>query len=53
MFDIQKNYKDCMQNSEEIQIPVMVTKLMVFGTMFRSAKQDITNKLRAHLELTK
>ena len=21
MFDIQKNYKDCMENSEEIQIP--------------------------------
>ena len=56
MFDIQKNYKDCMENSEEIQSQVTDTKpLMVFGTITfqMQAKQDITNKLRTHLEVTK
>ena len=56
MFDIQKNYKDCMQNSEEIQIPGDGHKAadgIWYYYVPDAAKQDITNKLRAHLELTK
>ncbi|MBN9900787.1 MULTISPECIES: LytR family transcriptional regulator [Bacillus cereus group] len=56
MFDIQKNYKDCMENSEEIQIPGDGHKAadgIWYYYVPEAAKQDITNKLRAHLELTK
>ncbi|HDR7446970.1 polyisoprenyl-teichoic acid--peptidoglycan teichoic acid transferase TagU [Bacillus toyonensis] len=56
MFDIQKNYKDCMQNSEEIQIPGDGHKAadgIWYYYVPDAAKQDLTNKLRAHLELTK
>nr|WP_257150857.1 LytR family transcriptional regulator [Bacillus toyonensis] len=56
MFEIQKNYKDCMQNSEEIQIPGDGHKAadgIWYYYVPDAAKQDITNKLRAHLELTK
>ncbi|WP_410988098.1 polyisoprenyl-teichoic acid--peptidoglycan teichoic acid transferase TagU [Bacillus cereus] len=56
MFDIQKNYKDCMQNSEEIQIPGdghKATDGIWYYYVPDAAKQDLTNKLRAHLELTK
>lgn len=56
MFDIQKNYKDCMENSEEIQIPGDGHKAadgIWYYYVPGAAKQDITNKLRAHLELTK
>ncbi|HFR4149464.1 LytR family transcriptional regulator [Bacillus thuringiensis] len=56
MFDIQKNYKDCMENSEEIQIPGDGHKAadgIWYYYVPDAAKQDITNKLRAHLELTK
>lgn len=56
MFDIQKNYKDCMQNSEEIQIPGDGHKAadgIWYYYVPDAAKQDIANKLRAHLELTK
>ncbi|HDR4422131.1 TPA: LytR family transcriptional regulator [Bacillus cereus] len=56
MFDIQKNYKDCMQNSEEIQIPGDGHKAadgVWYYYVPDAAKQDLTNKLRAHLELTK
>ncbi|HDR7631653.1 TPA: LytR family transcriptional regulator [Bacillus mycoides] len=56
MFDIQKNYKDCMQNSEEIQIPGDGHKAadgIWYYYVPEAAKQDITNKLRAHLEVTK
>ncbi|MGM2786194.1 polyisoprenyl-teichoic acid--peptidoglycan teichoic acid transferase TagU [Bacillus cereus group sp. Bce018] len=56
MFDIQKNYKDCMQNSEEIQIPGDGHKAadgIWYYYVPDAAKQDITNKLRAHLEVTK
>lgn len=52
MFDIQKNYKDCMQNSEEIQIPGDGHKAadgIWYYYVPDAAKQDITNKLRAHL----
>ncbi len=56
MFDIQKNYKDCMENSEEIQIPGDGHKAadgIWYYYVPDAAKQDITNKLRAHLEVTK
>ncbi|CUB58313.1 Transcriptional regulator LytR [Bacillus subtilis] len=56
MFDIQKNYKDCMQNSEEIQIPGDGHKAadgIWYYYVPDAAKQDITNKLKAHLEVTK
>ncbi|PGC93823.1 polyisoprenyl-teichoic acid--peptidoglycan teichoic acid transferase TagU [Bacillus toyonensis] len=56
MFDIQKNYKDCMQNSEEIQIPGDGHKAadgIWYYYVPDAAKQDITNKLRTHLEVTK
>ncbi|MED0977704.1 LytR family transcriptional regulator [Bacillus paranthracis] len=56
MFDIQKNYKDCMENSEEIQIPGDGHKAadgIWYYYVSDAAKQDITNKLRAHLEVTK
>ena len=43
MFDMQKNYKDCLQNSEDIQIPGDATKLlMVFGiTTFQMLQNKI------------
>lgn len=53
MFDIQKNYKDCMQNSEEIQIPGDGHKAadgIWYYYVPDAAKQDLTNKLKAHLE---
>nr|WP_257152164.1 LytR family transcriptional regulator [Bacillus toyonensis] len=56
MFEIQKNYKDCMQNSEEIQIPGDGHKAadgIWYYYVPDAAKQDITNKLRAHLEVAK
>ncbi|TBL17967.1 LytR family transcriptional regulator [Bacillus paranthracis] len=56
MFDIQKNYKDCMENSEEIQIPGDGHKAadgIWYYYVPDAAKQDITNKLRAHLEVAK
>ncbi|BCC55908.1 MULTISPECIES: polyisoprenyl-teichoic acid--peptidoglycan teichoic acid transferase TagU [Bacillus cereus group] len=56
MFDIQKNYKDCMQNSEEIQIPGDGHKAadgIWYYYVPDASKQDITNKLRTHLEVTK
>ena len=56
MFDIQKNYKDCMQNSEEIQIPGDGHKAadgIWYYYVPDAAKQDLTNKLRSHLEVTK
>ncbi|MES5929518.1 LytR family transcriptional regulator [Bacillus cereus group sp. MG9] len=56
MFDIQKNYKDCMQNSEEIQIPGDGHKAadgIWYYYVPDAAKQDLTNKLKAHLELAK
>ncbi|RAN86952.1 LytR family transcriptional regulator [Bacillus sp. SRB_28] len=56
MFDIQKNYKDCMENTEEIQIPGDGHKAadgIWYYYVPDAAKQDLTNKLRAHLEVTK
>ncbi|EJQ53188.1 transcriptional regulator lytR [Bacillus cereus BAG5X1-1] len=56
MFDIQKNYKDCMENSEEIQISGDGHKAadgIWYYYVPDAAKQDLTNKLRTHLEVTK
>ncbi|MFJ8524760.1 LytR family transcriptional regulator [Bacillus cereus] len=56
MFDMQKNYKNCLQNSEDIQIPGDGHKAadgIWYYYVPDAAKQDLTNKLRAHLELTK
>lgn len=54
MFDIQKNYKDCIENVEEIQIPGDGHKAadgIWYYYVPDHAKQDLTNKLKAHLEL--
>ena len=53
MFDMQKNYKDCLKNSEEIPIPGDSTKAadgIWYYYVSDAAKQDLTNKLKAHLE---
>ncbi|EMA6342553.1 LytR family transcriptional regulator [Bacillus cytotoxicus] len=55
MFDMQKNYKDCLQNSEDIQIPGDGHKAadgIWYYYVTDHAKQELTNKLKAHLELT-
>lgn len=54
MFDIQKNYKDCIENVEEIQIPGDGHKGpdgIWYYYVPDDAKQELTNKLKAHLEL--
>ncbi|MGG0237413.1 LytR family transcriptional regulator [Bacillus rhizoplanae] len=56
MFDIQKNYKDCMQNTEEIQIPGDGHKAedgIWYYFVTDQTRKDISNKLREHLELPK
>ncbi|HDR7793061.1 TPA: LytR family transcriptional regulator [Bacillus luti] len=56
MFDMQKNYKNCLQNSEDIQIPGDGHKAangIWYYYVPGAAKQDLTNKLRAHLELAR
>ncbi|MED0987997.1 LytR family transcriptional regulator [Bacillus paramycoides] len=56
MFEIRKNYKDCMQNSEEIQISGAGQKAadgIWYYHVPDATKQDLTNKLKVHLELTK
>jgi LCP family protein required for cell wall assembly len=56
MFDMQKNYKNCLQNSEDIQISGDGHKAadgIWYYYVPDAAKQDLTNKLKAHLELTK
>ncbi|PEF32758.1 polyisoprenyl-teichoic acid--peptidoglycan teichoic acid transferase TagU [Bacillus wiedmannii] len=56
MFGMQKNYKDCLKNSEEIQIPGAGHKAfdgIWYYHVPDAAKQDVTNKLKAHLELNK
>ncbi|PER75656.1 LytR family transcriptional regulator [Bacillus cereus] len=56
MFEMQKNYKDCLNNNEEIQIPGDGHKAadgIWYYYVPDAAKQDLTNKLKAHLELTK
>ncbi|MDR4168536.1 polyisoprenyl-teichoic acid--peptidoglycan teichoic acid transferase TagU [Bacillus nitratireducens] len=54
MFDMQKNYKNCLENSEDIQIPGDGHKAadgIWYYYVPDATKQDLTNKLRAHLEL--
>jgi anionic cell wall polymer biosynthesis LytR-Cps2A-Psr (LCP) family protein len=54
MFDMQKNYKNCLQNSEDIQIPGDGHKAadgIWYYYVPDAAKQDLTNKLKANLEL--
>ncbi|EMK2594050.1 LytR family transcriptional regulator [Bacillus cereus] len=54
MFDMQKNYKDCLKNNEEIQIPGDGHKAadgIWYYYVPDAEKQDLTNKLRAHLNL--
>jgi len=56
MFDMQMNYKNSLQNSEDIQIPGDGHKAadgIWYYYVPDAAKQDLTNKLRAHLEVTK
>ncbi|MDH4422853.1 MULTISPECIES: LytR family transcriptional regulator [Bacillus] len=56
MFDMQMNYKNCLQNSEDIQIPGDGHKAadgIWYYYVPDAAKQDLTNKLRAHLEVNK
>ncbi|EOO05005.1 transcriptional regulator lytR [Bacillus cereus str. Schrouff] len=56
IFDMQKNYKNCLQNSEDIQIPGDGHKAadgIWYYYVPDAAKEDLTNKLRAHLEVTK
>ncbi|MDO6633970.1 polyisoprenyl-teichoic acid--peptidoglycan teichoic acid transferase TagU [Bacillus thuringiensis] len=55
MFDIQKNYKDCLKNSEDIQIPGDGHKAadgIWYYYVPDQVKQDLTSKLKMHLELT-
>ncbi|HDR4426744.1 LytR family transcriptional regulator [Bacillus cereus group sp. BfR-BA-01329] len=54
MFDIQKKYKDCIKNSEEIQIPGDGHKAadgIWYYYVTDQTRQSISNKLRNHLEL--
>ncbi|ACJ77660.1 LytR family transcriptional regulator [Bacillus cereus] len=56
MFDMQMNYKNSLQNSEDIQIPGDGHKAadgIWYYYVPDAAKQDLTNKLKAHLEVTK
>ncbi|MDM5157332.1 LytR family transcriptional regulator [Bacillus sp. DX1.1] len=55
MFDMQSNYKSAMQNKEEIQIPGDGHKQGGIWYYFVPEKdrQDLSNKLREHLELPK
>jgi len=56
MFDIQKNYKECINNTEEVQIPGDGHKAadgIWYYYVTEQAKNDLTNKLREHLELKK
>lgn len=56
MFDMQMNYKNSLQNSEDIQIPGDGHKAadgIWYYYVPDTAKQDLTNKLKAHLEVTK
>ncbi|PGZ95354.1 LytR family transcriptional regulator [Bacillus pseudomycoides] len=56
MFDIQKNYKDCLQNTEEIQIPGDGHKAedgIWYYFVTEQTRKDVSNKLRENLELPK
>ncbi|PFN07069.1 polyisoprenyl-teichoic acid--peptidoglycan teichoic acid transferase TagU [Bacillus cereus] len=54
MFDMQKNYKDAMQNTEEIQIKGDGRKAedgVWYYFVPEQERQDLSTKLKAHLEL--
>ncbi|WP_269719405.1 MULTISPECIES: LytR family transcriptional regulator [Bacillus cereus group] len=54
MFDMQKNYKDAMQNTEEIQIKGDGHKAedgIWYYFVPEQDRQDLSTKLKAHLEL--
>ncbi|WP_272952306.1 MULTISPECIES: LytR family transcriptional regulator [Bacillus cereus group] len=54
MFDMQKNYKDAMQNTEEIQIKGDGRKAedgIWYYFVPEQERQDLSTKLKAHLEL--
>ncbi|MBJ8189870.1 LytR family transcriptional regulator [Bacillus cereus] len=54
MFDIQKKYKDCIKNTEEIQIPGdghIASDGIWYYYVTDQTRSDISSKLRNHLEL--
>ncbi|WP_369901764.1 LytR family transcriptional regulator [Bacillus manliponensis] len=54
MFDMQKNYKGCIENIEEIQIPGNGGKAsngIWYYHVSEKDRLDLSNKLRQHLEL--
>ncbi|HDX9579067.1 TPA: LytR family transcriptional regulator [Bacillus pseudomycoides] len=55
MFDMQKNYKDCLQNKEDIQIPGdghIQDKIWYYFVPDQD-RQNLSNKLKEHLEVGK
>ncbi|HDR4534107.1 TPA: hypothetical protein QCQ43_000220 [Bacillus cereus] len=52
---MQKNHKDCLKKSEDIQIPGDGHKASdsIYYYVSDLAKQNLTNKLRTHLDLNK
>ncbi|MEI4829873.1 LytR family transcriptional regulator [Bacillus sp. FJAT-53711] len=55
MFDMQKNYKDCLQNQEDIQIPGdghLQDKIWYYFVSDQD-RQNLSNKLKEHLEIGK
>lgn len=56
MFDIQKKYKDCIKNTEEIQIPGdghIASDGIWYYYVTDQTRSDISSKLRNNLELDK
>lgn len=55
MFDMQKNYKDCLQNKEDIQIPGdgHIQDKIWYYFVPEQDRQNLSNKLKEHLELPK
>lgn len=55
MFDMQKNYKDCLQNKEDIQIPGdgHIQDKIWYYFVSEQDRQNLSNKLKEHLEVGK
>ncbi|MEH7461445.1 LytR family transcriptional regulator [Bacillus thuringiensis] len=55
MFDMQKNYKDCLQNKEDIQIPGdgHIQDKIWYYFVPEQDRQNLSNKLKEHLEIGK
>ncbi|MFJ8531429.1 LytR family transcriptional regulator [Bacillus sp. NPDC094106] len=55
MFDMQKNYKDCLQNKEDIQIPGdgHLQDEIWYYFVSEQDRQNVSEKLKEHLELAK